>query len=127
MRLSTQEHPEISMPKQLQDDVRAAFERVIEGGGESPDELLNSVRGLVRALKSEGLPPESVIVTIKDLCGLTHMAVAADTDSSMNYSMSKRISDQVVRTVIEEYYKGARATAHRPWQGYAREIGDELR
>lgn len=115
------------MSKQLQDDVRTAFERVIEGGGESPDELLDSVRVLVRALKSEGRPPENVIVTIKDLCGLTHMAVAADTDSSMNYSVSKRISDQVVSAVIDEYYKGVRGRGHRPWQGYALEIGDELR
>lgn len=127
MRLSTQEHPEISMHKQLEDDVRTAFDRVIEGGGESPDELLTSVRVLVRALKSEGRPPENVIVTIKDLCGLTHRAVAADTDSSIHYSASKRISDQVVSAVIDEYYQGAGVTEHQPPQSYALETADELR
>ena len=115
------------MPKQLEDDVRAAFDRVIEGGGESPDELLTSVRVLVRGLKGEGRPPENVIVTIKDLCGLTHMAVAADTDSSIHYSVSKRISDQVVSAVIDEYFEGASVPGHRPRQGYALETADELR
>lgn len=114
------------MPR-LEDDVRVAFDRAIEGGGESPDDLLTLVRVLVRDLKEEGRPPENVIVTIKNLCGLTHMAVAADTDSSINYSVSKRISDLVVSAVIDEYYKGTRPGAKRPWAGYALEIGDELR
>jgi len=114
------------MPKQLEDEVRAAFDRATEDG-ESPEELMTSVRALVRALKSEGRQPESVIVTVKDLCRLRHHAVAADTDSTPSFSESKKITDLVVSTVIDEYYKGTRMTAHRPWQGYSLEIGDELR
>lgn len=114
------------MPKQLEDEVRTAFDRATEGA-ESPDELMTSVRALVRELKKEGRPPENVIITVKDLCGLRHHAVAADTDSTPSFSESKKISDLVVSTVIDEYYKGTRMTAHRPWQGYTLEIGDELR
>jgi hypothetical protein len=134
------------MPKQLEDEFCAAFERAIDAG-ESSDELLMSVRALVRELKAEGRPPENVLVTIKDLCGLTHDANAADTDSTPSFSESKRISDLVVSTVIDEYYNGTTTTGseatrsetsgtgatgsgttgHRPWQGYAMETGDELR
>jgi hypothetical protein len=119
------------MHQQLEDDVCTAFERAIEAG-ESSDALLMSVRALVLELKREGRPPENVIVTIKDLCGLTSRATAADTDSTPTFSESKRISDLVVSTAINEYYNGAtmtgtKKTAHRPWQGYALEIGDELR
>jgi hypothetical protein len=115
------------MPKtKLEDDVCTAFDRAIEGAA-SPDELLVAVRALVRELKKEGSPPESVIVTIKELCGMSHMTVAADTDSSIDFSASKKISDMVVSTIIDEYFKGTRLSAHRPWLGYSLEIGDELR
>jgi hypothetical protein len=114
------------MPKQLEDDVRSAFDRAVEGAA-SPDELLSAVRVLVRELKNEGQQPESVIVAIKNLCGMSRMQVAADTDSSIDYSESKKISDMVVNTVIDEYFKGTRTKAHRPWLGYSLEIGDELR
>lgn len=114
------------MPKQLEDDVRTAFDRTIEGAA-SADELLLAVRVLVREFKKEGRAPESVIVAVKDLCGHSHMTVAADTDSSIDFSESKKISDMVVSTVIDEYYKGTRVTGHRPWLGYSLEIGDELR
>jgi hypothetical protein len=114
------------MPNDLEDEVRTAFDRAIEGST-SPEELLAAVRVLVRDLKREGRPPENVIVTIKDLCGQSHMAVAADTDSSIDFSDSKKISDMVVRTVIDEYYTGTRLIGRRPWKGYSLEIGDDLR
>jgi len=114
------------MHNNLEDDVRTAFDRVIEGAASS-EELLTAVRVLVRNLKREGRPPESVIVTIKGLCGQSRMTVAADTDSSIDYSDSKKMCDMVVRTVIDEYYTGTRLIGRRPWKGYSLEIEDELR
>jgi hypothetical protein len=114
------------MPNKLEDDVRSAYARANEGAAE-PDELLTAVRVLVRNLKSEGRPPENVIVTVKNLCGLSHMTAAADTDSSVNGSDSKKLSDMVVRAVIDEYYATSSAGRRRPWLGYSTEIGDELR
>ena len=69
------------MPKKLEEDVRAAFDRATEDAG-SPEALLTAVRILVRDLKKEGRPPENVIVTIKRLCGVSQITVAADTDSN---------------------------------------------
>jgi hypothetical protein len=114
------------MPKQLEENIRIAYVGAVQGTA-PPDELVISVRALVRELKNEGMPPESVIVIVKDLCGLTHMAVAADTDSSGDFSKSREISDLVVSAVIDEYYKGAKPSERRPWQGYAAEIGEGLR
>ncbi len=111
------------MPNKLEDDVRTAFDRAIEGAA-SPEVLLTAVRVLVRDLKREGRPPEDVIVTIKDLCGLSRMTVAADTDSSVDFSDSKKISDTVVRTAIDEYYTGRSLTWRRPWKGYSEELED---
>jgi hypothetical protein len=112
------------MPNKMEDDVRSAFDRAIEGAG-SPEDLNATVRVLVRNLKKEGRPPESVIVTIKNLCGLSHMTVAADTDSSVDLSEGRKISDMVVSTVIDEYYTGTRLAGRRPWKGYSLEIGDD--
>jgi hypothetical protein len=114
------------MPNSLEDEIRTAFDRAIEGAT-SPEELLAAVRVLVRDLKREGRPPENVIVTIKDLCGQPRMAVAADTDSSIDLTDSKKISDMVVRAVIDEYFTGTRRIGRRPWKGYSLEIGDDLR
>jgi hypothetical protein len=114
------------MSNQLEVDVRSAFDRAIKGG-ESPDELLASVRTLVRELKSEGRPPEYVIVTIKDLCRMTHQVTAADTDSTPSFSETKKVTELVVSAVIDEYYNGTRVGGKRPWAGYALELGDELR
>jgi len=116
----------IPMPNKLEDDVRSAYARANDGAAQ-PDELLTAVRALVRTLKSEGRPPESVIVTVKNLCGLTHMTAAADTDSSVDGSGTKKLSDMVVSTVIDEYYATSSAGRPRPWLGYSEEIGDELR
>ena len=91
------------MPQRFEDDVRAAFERATTGSG-TPEELMSAVRILVRTLESEGSPPEQVIVTVKRLCGLRTRAVAADTDSNADISLSKRISDMVLRATIDEYY-----------------------
>jgi hypothetical protein len=110
------------MPKKLEADVRTAFERATEGTG-SPEELIRAVRILVRDLKKEGRPPENVIVTIKRLCGLSQIAVAADTDSNAVTSVSKRISDMVVRAAIDEYYTGTQK-GPRPWKGYSVELED---
>lgn len=114
------------MLNKLEEDVRSAYARV-NGGTAQPAELLARVRVLVRNLKSEGRPPENVIVTVKNLCGLTHMTVAADTDSSVDGSDSKKLSDVVVSTVIDEYYATSSVGRRHPWQGYSVEIGDELR
>jgi hypothetical protein len=114
------------MPNKLEDDVRSAYTRVDEDAAPL-DELLTAVRVLVRNLKSEGRPPENVIVTIKNLCGLTRMTAAADTDSSADGSGSKKLSDIVVSTVIDEYYATSSVGHRRPWLGYSMEIGDELR
>jgi hypothetical protein len=112
------------MPNKFEDDVRSAFDRATEGAA-SPEELDATVRVLVRDLKKEGRPPESVIVTIKNLCGLSQMPVAADTDSSIDLSERRKISDLVLSTVIDEYYTGTRPARRRPWKGYSLEIGDD--
>jgi len=114
------------MPNKLEDDVHSAYARANDGAAQ-PDELLTAVRLLVRNLKSQGRPPENVIVTVKNLCGLTHLTAAADTDSSVDGSDSKKLSDLVVSTVIDEYYSASSLGRRRPWQGYSMEIGDELR
>ena len=111
------------MPKKLEEDVRAAFDRATKDAG-SPEALLTAVRILVRDLKKEGRPPENVIVTIKRLCGVSQITVAADTDSNAVTSGSKRISDMVVRAAIDEYYAGRSLTGRRPWKGYSEEIED---
>jgi hypothetical protein len=114
------------MLNKLEDDVRSAYARANDGAAQ-PDELLTAVRVLVRNLKSEGRPPENVIVTVKNLCGLSHMTAAADTDSSGDGSGSKKLSDLVVSAVIDEYYATSSVSRRHPWQGYSVEIGDELR
>jgi hypothetical protein len=91
------------MPNRLEDDVRSAFERATEGTG-SRDELVSAVRTLVRDLKREGRPPEKVIVTVKQVCGLPMVTFAADTDSGADRDQSKQISDMMVRAAIDEYY-----------------------
>jgi hypothetical protein len=113
------------MLSNLEEDVRSAFARAVDGA--APGELLTAVRVLVRELKSEGRLPENVVVTIKNLCGLTHMTIAADTDSSVGGSNSKKLSDMAVSAAIDEYYSGSPNTGRRPWLGYSLEIGDELR
>ena len=92
------------MPNRLEDLVRDAFERANDGTG-SPDELLSAVRILVRDLKREGSPPEKVIVTVKQICGLPMITFAADTDAAADGTQSKQISDMMVRAAIDEYYR----------------------
>jgi hypothetical protein len=110
------------MTKKLEDNVRTAFERATESTV-SPEDLIAAVRILVRDLKKEGRPPENVVVTLKRLCGLPQATVAADTDSNAVTSVSKRLSDMVVRAAIDEYYTGTRLS-RRPWQGYVAELDD---
>jgi hypothetical protein len=111
------------MSDKLEDDVRIAFDRATEGAI-SPEELLTAVRILVRNLKAGGRPPENVVVTVKELCGLPRMTIASDTDSSIDLSESKKLSDTVVRTAIDEYYTGTRLIGQRPWKGYSSELED---
>src|ERR1700741_1347620 len=107
------------MPNRLENDVRSAFERATEGTG-SRDELLSAVRILVRDLKREGQPPEKVIVTVKQVCGLPMLTFAADTDSGADRDESKQISDMMVRAAIAEYYK-------KPVPGaLSKEVGQSL-
>jgi len=110
------------MAKKLEDDVRTSFYSATEGTG-SPEDLVTAVRALVRDLKKEGQPPESVIVTIKRLCGLSQITVAADTDSNAVTSVSKRTADMAVRAAIDEYYTGTRRSGG-PWKGYSLELED---
>jgi hypothetical protein len=56
------------MPNRIEEDFRVAFDRAIEGKASS-DELLSVVRAFVREYKRQGRQPESVIVTLKELCG----------------------------------------------------------
>jgi hypothetical protein len=124
------------MSDKLEDDVRIAFDRAIEAavssrfskndssGAIPAEELLTAVRILVRNLKAGGRPPENVVVTVKELCGLSRLTIASDTDSSLDMSESKKISDLVVRTAIDEYYTGTRLTGHGPWKGYSSELED---
>jgi hypothetical protein len=93
------------MPQRLEDNVRGAYERAIEGIG-SRDELLSAVRILVRDLKREGQPPEKVIITVKQVCGLPMITFAADTDANADRSQAKQIADMMVRAAIDEYYQG---------------------
>lgn len=98
------------MPK-FEEDVRSAFERAVDGSG-TPDELLSAVRLLVSNLKSSGHPPESVLIVVKQLCGLPLAVIgAADTDASADASQTKQISDMMVRAAIDEYYLMGRAGA----------------
>jgi hypothetical protein len=124
------------MSDKLEDDVRIAFERAIEAavssrfskndssGAISPEELLTAVRILVRNLKAAGRPPENVVVTVKELCGLSRLTIASDTDSSIDMSESKKLSDMVVKTAIDEYYTGTRLIGQRPRKGYSSELED---
>ena len=111
------------MSDKMEDDVRIAFDHAIEGAI-SPEQLLTAVRILVRNLKAGGRPPEKVVATLKELCGISRMTIASDTDSSIDLSDSKKISDMVVRTAIDEYYTGTRLIGHRPWKGYSSELED---
>ena len=111
------------MLTKLEDDVRVAFDRAIEGTI-SPEALVTAVRVLVRDLKKEGRPPENVIVTIKDLCGRSRLTVASDTDSSIDSSDSRKLSDMVVSAAIDEYYTGSRPMGRRPRKEYSSELED---
>ena len=91
------------MGNTLEVNVRTAFVRASEGA-ESPEGLLTAVRLLVGDLKRKGQPPERVIVTIKRLCNLRMNTLLANTDASGESSKSRRISQMVIPTVIDEYY-----------------------
>jgi hypothetical protein len=91
------------MPKRLEDNVRKAFLRASESKG-SRQELVAAVRVLVRDLRNDGFPPEQVIALVKRLCGVTMIAIAADSDASTDASESRKISDMVFRAALEEYY-----------------------
>jgi hypothetical protein len=94
---------QLVMPNRLEEDVRSAYARATEGTG-SPDELLSAVRTLVRDLKREGRPPEKVLVTVKEVCGLPLITFAADTDAAADATPAKQISEMMVRAAIDEYY-----------------------
>ncbi|HET9634576.1 MAG TPA: hypothetical protein VFP26_01485 [Gemmatimonadaceae bacterium] len=85
------------------DDLRSAFERATEGSG-SPEEVRAVAREFVRELENEGIPPEKIIVAVKQACGVPLVTIAADTDALADISPSKQVFDMVVRTVIDEYY-----------------------
>ena len=102
-RLPVTHAAEYLMKSRLEQDVRAAFERAATGVTQ-PDELISAVRNLVRDLKRGELPPEKVIVAVKQACGLPLVTIAADTDASTDGTYVRQISDIMLRAVIEEYY-----------------------
>ena len=89
-------------------DLKSAFLRATEENV-PPDELLATVRRLVRDLKRQGRPPEQVIVAVKQVCGLPLITFAADTDAAADGSHSKQISDMMLRAAIDEYYMKPRS------------------
>jgi hypothetical protein len=91
----------------LEEDLRSAFERATDGSG-SPDEVRTIARKLVRALEDDGIPPEKIIVAVKQACGVPLVTIAGDTDALADISPSKQVFDLVVRTVIDEYYSALR-------------------
>jgi hypothetical protein len=86
-----------------EDDLRREFERAIEGSG-SPEEVRAAARELVRDLETAGIPPEKIIVAVKQACGVPLVTIAGDTDALADITPSKQVFDLVVRTVIDEYY-----------------------
>lgn len=84
-------------------DLRSAFERATVGNG-SPEEVRAAVRELVRELETDGIPPEKIIVAVKQACGVPLVTIAGDTDALADITPSKQVFDLVVRTVIDEYY-----------------------
>ena len=111
LRLPVNYAAEHSMKSRLEQDVRAAFERAATGVTQ-PDELVSAVRNLVRDLKRGELPPEKVIVTVKQACGLPLVTIAADTDASTDGTYVRQISDIMLRAVIDEYYFVATTTTN---------------
>lgn len=98
----------------LEDDLRSAYDKATDGTG-TPDALLVAVRILVRELKVRGQSPEAVLIHVKQLCGLPLAAIAAgDTDASADSSLTKQISDMMVRAAIDEYYPRAQAGGTAP-------------
>ncbi|MFL5470032.1 MAG: hypothetical protein ACJ8AE_09570 [Gemmatimonadaceae bacterium] len=97
------------MARKLENDFRSTFERTI-GGACTHEELLATVRVLVRDLKKQGRAPEKVLVTIKRLCGLPRITLAADTDANADNSPTKQVSDMVLRAAIDEYYDRPRSS-----------------
>ena len=91
------------MSTRLEHDLRSAFERATEGSG-SPDEVRAVARELVRELENDGVPPEKIIVAIKQACGVPLVTMAGDTDALADVAPTKQVFDLVVRTVIDEYY-----------------------
>lgn len=87
----------------LEEELRAAFERATDGSG-SPEEVRAVARELVRELESGGIPPEKIIVVVKQACGLPLVTNAGDTDATNDTTPTKQVFDLVVRTVIDEYY-----------------------
>jgi hypothetical protein len=86
-----------------ENDLRSAFERATDGNG-SADEVRAAVRELVRELETAGVPPEKIIVAVKQACGVPLITIAGDTDALADITPSKQVFDLVVRTVIDEYY-----------------------
>lgn len=91
------------MNTRLETDLRSAFERATDGSG-SPEEVRAICRELVRELENDGIPPEKILVAIKQACGVPLVTMAGDTDALADVAPTKQVFDLVVRTVIDEYY-----------------------
>jgi hypothetical protein len=86
-------------------DLRAEFAQVVRGRG-SLDRLLTGVRGFVRDLKRQGVAPEQVIITIKQVCGMPLVPVADHADFAPRPDLARSISEVVINASIKEYFSG---------------------
>ncbi len=79
------------------------------GWADLADETVGSFRRIETTARSSGAdrkcPPEKVIVTVKQVCGLPMITFAGDTDAAADSTQAKQISDMMVRAAIDEYYE----------------------
>lgn len=86
-------------------ELRAEFAEVVRGRG-SLERLLTGVRAFVRDLKSQGVAPEQVIITIKQVCGMPLVPVVGHTDFPPRPDLARSISEVVINASIKEYFSG---------------------
>lgn len=108
------------MTTRLEEELRGAVERATDGTG-SPEAVRVAVRELVRELENGGAPPEKIIVSVKQACGVPLGTIAAgDTDAAADATPSKQVFDLVVRTVIDEYYSRPKFATKAAFENGAR-------
>jgi hypothetical protein len=86
-------------------ELRAEFAQVVRGRG-SLERLLAGVRAFVRDLKRQGVAPEQVIITIKQVCGMPLVPVVGHADLAPRPDLARSISEVVINASIKEYFSG---------------------